>query len=213
MKFSGFGGKLAESLKNTAGTLLETGSALADKARDSEALRKAGALTKDTISQLGQNKFVQEAQQTVAATVSQIRASEVGQKIESAASGAVGITREKVASISEQIRFGDDAQWMTTVRKTIKELSEADAVVFLRVLHPEALVKAMYCEETIAILRKPENHVDLAPSEALYPGVQKTLNGHVILDSANATIAAAISKLSPAPVLKTEHGASTMDMN
>lgn len=213
MKFPGFGGKLADSLKNMAGSLLETGTALANKARESEAFQKAGAATKDTLAQLQQNKLVQDAQQKVNATVSQLLESEVGRKIETATVTAVASTREKLTTFSEQLVYGDDAQWMASVRKTLSDLSEADAVNFLRVLHPEALVKAMYCEETIDIMRKPGNVVDLTLAEQAYPGVEKTLRGHVTLDSDSTIIASAIRKLAPAPEVLTVQATDNMDMN
>lgn len=199
MKFPGFGSKLADNLKSTAGSLLETGTALANKARESEAFQKAGAVTKDTLSQLQQNKLVQDAQQTVNNTVTQLRESDVGRRIETATLTAVANTREKLATLTEQLAYGDDAQWMASVRKTLSDMPEADAVNFLRVLQPEALVKAMYCNETIDIMRKPGNVVDLTLADQAYPGVEKTLRGHVTLDSDSLTIASAIRRLAPAP--------------
>lgn len=202
MKIPGIGNKIKESLKNSAATILESSKNIAqvsvsavNSARDSEVFKKAEDLTKNTLNQVRNSQVAQDLQQQVSRTVTHLRESETVRQIESVTTETIEATKQKMAALTDKLAYGDDAEWVSFVRTYLSGLSESDGAVFLRSLQPEALVKAMYCEDAIAIVKNDQNKIDLTDADMLYPGVIRTIAGHTILDSDNIDIANAMKQL------------------
>lgn len=209
--------------------------ALAAKDKTEAAVRSAASSAKDmaeTQMAAARNSGLGQRAGELAGKIddkfSEIAQTDAAQKIKKAAALAGGELRYQVenSNLAKQLSEATTAamnrvhdmtdiekhKWRDTVRATISQLPEAEAVQFLAKLQPAALVEALRVESAVDLIRSTANRseIDFQPAEALYPGLIQHLASNIILESDSQTITRGVATIAiqTAPTQTAQHGMS-----